>query len=89
NQSVDSSLIKTLSNDLNTSNTITILRKFYKEHNVIALAHGMDFLGLLRQELVKEKECPLFIGKIHFNLQFIDQCIAERLVLIHNKEWAA
>ncbi|OPB31876.1 cysteine--tRNA ligase [Bartonella sp. AR 15-3] len=88
-QSVDSSLIKTLSNDLNTWNTITILRKFYKKHNVVALARGMDFLGLLRQEFIKEKECPLFISKMHFDLQFIDQRIAERLCLIHNKEWAA
>ncbi|MBA9082486.1 cysteinyl-tRNA synthetase [Bartonella chomelii] len=89
NESIDESLINTLSDDLNTSNAFTILRKFYKEGNAIALARGMDLFGLLRQEWVQEIECPLFVRKTYLDLKFIDQRIAERLRLIHNKEWEA
>ncbi|MCZ2203805.1 cysteine--tRNA ligase [Bartonella sp. A05] len=86
---IDNSLINTLSDDLNTSNYITILRKFYKDGNAVVLLHGMDLLGLLRREWIKERECPLFVRTLPLDSQFIDQCISERLRLICKKEWAA
>ncbi|KEG19991.1 cysteine--tRNA ligase [Bartonella bacilliformis] len=86
---IDASLISTLSDDLNTPNSFTLLRKFYKENNAVALVQGMDLFGLLRQEWVKEVECPLFVKKIDLDSKFIDQRIAERLFFIQNKEWAA
>ncbi|MCZ2328541.1 cysteine--tRNA ligase [Bartonella sp. F02] len=89
NESIDTALISALSDDLNTSNAFMILRKFYKEGNASALAHGMDLLGLLRCEWVKRSECPLFIKKASFDSEFINQRITERLLFIRNKEWEA
>ncbi|WP_336279028.1 cysteine--tRNA ligase [Bartonella sp. CB175] len=89
NESLDASFIKALSDDLNTPNALALLRKFYKAGNSVSLANGMNLLGLLRQEWVKEVKCPLFVKKISLDAQFIDQRIAERLRLIHNKEWTA
>ncbi|WP_455475645.1 cysteine--tRNA ligase [Bartonella sp. B17] len=89
NEVIDNFLVNTLSDDLNTPNALTLLRRFYKVGNAVALANGMNLLGLLRREWVKEAECPLFIRKISLDAKFIDQRIAERLLLIHNKEWVA
>ncbi|BBL53563.1 cysteine--tRNA ligase [Bartonella quintana] len=89
NEALDDSVIDALSDDLNTPKALTLLRKFYKAGNATALANGMNLFGLLRQEWVQEVECPLFMRKISLNSKFIDQRIAERLRLIHNKEWAA
>ncbi|EJF75210.1 cysteine--tRNA ligase [Bartonella alsatica] len=88
-EALDESFIDTLSDDLNTASALTLLRQFYKAGRAAALANGMNLLGLLRQEWVKEVECPLFMCKTSLDEKFIDQCIAERLRLIHNKEWAA
>ncbi|WP_208431385.1 cysteine--tRNA ligase [Bartonella doshiae] len=89
NEVVDDSLINALSDDLNTPKALTLLRKFYKAGDAVALANGMDLLGFLRQEWVKEVKCPLFMKKATLDAKFIDQRIAERLRLIHNKEWVA
>ncbi|WP_336276283.1 cysteine--tRNA ligase [Bartonella sp. CB178] len=86
---IDNFFVSTLSDDLNTPNAIAVLRKFYKEGNTAALASGMSLLGLLRQEWVKELECPLFMKKTSLDKKNIDRRIAERLQFIHNKEWAA
>ncbi|AGF74326.1 cysteinyl-tRNA synthetase [Bartonella australis AUST/NH1] len=88
-ESVEGSLIAALSDDLNTPNALTILRKFYKEGNAVALAKGMDLFGLLQREWVTRPECPLFATGVALDAQLIDQRIAERLLLIHNKKWAA
>ncbi|WP_455478479.1 cysteine--tRNA ligase [Bartonella sp. B10] len=88
-ESLSDSVIDALSDDLNTPNAITLLRQFYKEENAVALASGMNLFGLLQKEWVKRVECPLFTKKISLDLKFIDQRIAERLQLIHNKEWVA
>ncbi len=88
-ESIDESLLNALSDDLNTPSAFTLLRKFYKAGNAIALANGMNLFGLLRQEWISDLECPLFIRKTSLDEKFIDQRIAERLQLIHNKEWAA
>lgn len=89
NEAIDDTLIDALSDDLNTPKAFTLLRKFYKAEDTLALAHGMNILGLLRQEWIKEIDCPLFIKKTSLDSKFIDQRIAERLRLIHNKEWEA
>ncbi|WP_455482391.1 cysteine--tRNA ligase [Bartonella sp. B35(2025)] len=89
NKVFDNSLINALSDDLNTPNAITFLRQFYKEGDAIALANGMNLLGLLRKEWVRKTECPLFMEKPSLDSKFIDQRIVERLQLIHNKEWEA
>ncbi|MGF7156741.1 cysteine--tRNA ligase [Bartonella heixiaziensis] len=89
NEVLDNSLVDTLSDDLNTPSALALMRKFYKAGNVVALANGMNLLGLLRQEWIRERKCPLFMRKTSLDSKFIDQCIAERLRLIHNKEWAA
>ncbi|WP_142416331.1 cysteine--tRNA ligase [Bartonella massiliensis] len=89
NEAIDDTLIDALSDDLNTPKALTLLRKFYKAGDTLALAHGMNLLGLLQQEWIKEIDCPLFIKKTSLDLKFIDQRIAERLRLIHNKEWEA
>ncbi|WP_017196336.1 cysteine--tRNA ligase [Bartonella birtlesii] len=89
NESIDESLLNALSDDLNTPSAFTLLRKFYKAGNAIALANGMNLFGLLRQEWISDLECPLFIKKTSLDKKIIDQRIAERLQLIHNKEWAA
>ncbi|WP_332066092.1 cysteine--tRNA ligase [Bartonella sp. CB189] len=85
----DNSFIKALSNDLNTPNTISLLRKFYKGGDALALLNGMKLLGLLREEWIKEVKCPLFIKKALLDTKFIDQRIFERLQLIRNREWTA
>ncbi|GAA5103773.1 cysteine--tRNA ligase [Bartonella jaculi] len=86
---LDDSLINTLSDDLNTPSAIALLRKFYKAENAVALANGMYLFGLLRQDWIRDIECPLFMKKTSLDSKFIEQRIAERLQLIHNKEWAA
>ncbi|MBB5073599.1 cysteinyl-tRNA synthetase [Bartonella callosciuri] len=86
---MNNSLINALSDDLNTPKAVTLLRKFYKAGNVVALANGMRLLGLLRQEWIRDVDCPLFIRKAPLDSKFVNQRIAERLRLIHNKEWAA
>lgn len=89
NEVVDESLISALSDDLNTPNAFALLRKFYKTGDTVALANGMSLFGLLHQEWIIDVECPLFMRQISLDAKFIDQRIAERLRLIHNKEWAA
>ncbi|GAA5093914.1 cysteine--tRNA ligase [Bartonella acomydis] len=89
NEVVEDSLINALSDDLNTPSAFALLRKFYKIGDAVALANGMNLFGLLRQKWIKDVECPLFIRNAPLNAKFIDQRIAERLHLIHNKEWAA
>ncbi|WP_019220483.1 cysteine--tRNA ligase [Bartonella senegalensis] len=89
NEVIDDSLINALSDDLNTPKALTLLRKFYKQGNVVALANGMNLFGLLRREWVRDGGCPLFMRKTALDAKFIDQRIAERLQLIHNKEWTA
>ncbi|ATP12125.1 cysteine--tRNA ligase [Bartonella henselae] len=89
NEVIDDSLINALSDDLNTPKALTLLRKFYKRGNAVSLASGMNFFGLLRQEWVRDGKCPLFMRKTSLDEKFIDQRIAERLRLIHNKEWTA
>ncbi|WP_336288032.1 cysteine--tRNA ligase [Bartonella sp. CB60] len=89
NEVLEDSLISILSDDLNTPNAIAVLRKFYKSGNAVALANGMNLFGLLRQEWVREVKCPLFMRKTSLDSKFIDRRIAERLRLIHNKEWTA
>ncbi|VEJ45145.1 cysteine--tRNA ligase [Bartonella vinsonii] len=89
NEILDDSLINVLSDDLNTPNAFALLRQFYKRSDAVALANGMNLFGLLRQEWVRDGECPLFMRKASLDSKFIDQRIAERSRLIHNKEWAA
>ncbi|WP_273759549.1 cysteine--tRNA ligase [Bartonella sp. ML70XJBT.G] len=89
NEVVDDSLISVLSDDLNTPNAFALLRKFYKTGDSVALANGMNLLGLLYQEWITDVQCPLFMKKASLDVKFIDQRIAERLRLIHNKEWGA
>ncbi|WP_455474506.1 cysteine--tRNA ligase [Bartonella sp. B30(2025)] len=89
NEILDDTFINALSDDLNTPSALTLLRKFYKTSNAVALANGMNLLGLLREEWVIGLECPLFMKKISLDPKFIDQRIAERMKLIHNKEWTA
>ncbi|UNE55490.1 cysteine--tRNA ligase [Bartonella machadoae] len=86
---LDDSLINTLSDDLNTPNAFALLRQFYKTGNAVALANAMRLFGLLCQEWVMDAECPLFMKKTRLDSKFIEQRIAERLQLIHNKEWTA
>ncbi|WP_019219688.1 cysteine--tRNA ligase [Bartonella florencae] len=89
NETVENSLINALSDDLNTPSAFAFLRKFYKTGDAVALANGMRLFGLLRQEWVRDRECPLFMRKASLDAKFINQRIAERLQFIHNKEWAA
>lgn len=89
NEAIEDTLIDALSDDLNTPKALTLLRKFYKAGDALALFNGMNLLGLLRQEWIKEIDCPLFIKNTPLDSKFIDQRIAERLRLIHNKEWGA
>ncbi|WP_273720546.1 MULTISPECIES: cysteine--tRNA ligase [unclassified Bartonella] len=89
NEMVDDSLISALSDDLNTPNAFALLRKFYKTGDSVALSNGMNLFGLLHQEWITDVQCPLFVKKASLDVKFIDQCIAERLRLIHNKEWGA
>ncbi|WP_455466571.1 cysteine--tRNA ligase [Bartonella sp. B39] len=89
NEALDDSLINVLSDDLNTPNAFALLRKFYKTGDAVALANGMNLFGLLYREWVRDGECPLFMRKASLDSKFIDQRIAERSRLIHNKEWAA
>ncbi|EJF98741.1 cysteinyl-tRNA synthetase [Bartonella vinsonii subsp. arupensis Pm136co] len=89
NEALDASLINALSDDLNTPNAFALLRQFYKRGDAVTLANGMSLFGLLRPEWVRDVECPLFMKKTSLDEKFIDQRIAERLQLIHNKEWAA
>ncbi|WP_336294108.1 cysteine--tRNA ligase [Bartonella sp. CB169] len=89
NEACDDSLIKALSDDLNTPNAFALLRKFYKIGDAVSLANGMGLFGLLRQEWIREADCPLFMKQVPLDSKFIDQCVAERLRLIDNKEWAA
>ncbi|MET3589459.1 cysteinyl-tRNA synthetase [Bartonella silvatica] len=88
-EALDTTLIDALSDDLNTPNAFTFLRKFYKIGDAVALANGMSLLGLLRQEWIREVDCPLFTKKTSLDSKFIKQRIVERLRHIHNKEWAA
>ncbi|WP_455477430.1 cysteine--tRNA ligase [Bartonella sp. B41] len=89
NEVLDDSFIKALCDDLNTPNVFTFLRQFYKAGNTVALANGMNLLGLLRQDWIKEEECSLFVKKNSLDQKFIYKRIAERLRFIHNKEWEA
>ncbi|WP_455479764.1 cysteine--tRNA ligase [Bartonella sp. B23] len=89
NEAFDDSLINALSDDLNTPNAFALLRNFYKTGDAVALANGMNLFGLLCREWVRDEECPLFMRKASLDSKFIDQRIAERSQLIHNKEWAA
>ncbi|GAA4659759.1 cysteine--tRNA ligase [Bartonella pachyuromydis] len=89
NEVVDDTLISALSDDLNTPNAFALLRKFYKTGDIVSLANGMNLFGLLHQEWVGDVECPLFTRQASLDTKFIDLRIAERLRLIHNKEWEA
>lgn len=89
NETIDNSLVDVLSDDLNTPKAFVLLRKFYKIGNVVALANGMRLLGLFRQEWILDVNCPLFMRKSSLDPKIIGQRIAERMRLIHNKEWAA
>ncbi|MBX4336058.1 cysteine--tRNA ligase [Bartonella raoultii] len=86
---LDAALMNALSDDLNTPSAFALLRKFYKAGNAVALAKGMGLLGLLKQEWIQDRECPLFTRKTSLDSKFIDQRIVERLHLIHNREWDA
>ncbi|WP_019223339.1 cysteine--tRNA ligase [Bartonella rattaustraliani] len=88
-ETMNNLLVEALSDDLNTPKVLTLLRKFYKAGNVVALKNGMHLLGLLYQEWISDRNCPLFTRKASLDSKFIDQRIAERLRLIHNKEWVA
>ncbi|MET3560210.1 cysteinyl-tRNA synthetase [Bartonella japonica] len=89
NETIDNYLVDILSDDLNTPKVFALLRKFYKTGNVVSLANGMCLLGLFCQEWIRDVNCPLFMRKSSLDPKIIDQRIAERMRLIHNKEWAA
>ena len=86
--SADNDMIEALSDDLNTWNAITALRRFYKERDAKALSEGMALLGLLRQDLIDDQENPLFYRKAELSDDEIQKQIALRLEAIGEKNWA-
>ncbi|EJF90645.1 cysteine--tRNA ligase [Bartonella tamiae] len=81
-------IIQALSEDLNTSQAITFLRQYYKQGDAQALGDGLRLIGLLHEDWVKIKECPLFKKDIELDTDYISQKIAQRLDFIRDKQWA-
>ncbi|RCL03093.1 MAG: cysteinyl-tRNA synthetase [Candidatus Tokpelaia sp. JSC189] len=80
-------IVEALADDLNTSNAITVLRRFYKNRDARALGKGMALMGFPTQALVFEKDNPLFVRKAAISEAEINTCIRERLVAIAVKDW--
>lgn len=82
----ESPVIDALSDDLNTPNTLTVLRRHYKEGDARSLGAGMALMGLINDKVLQ-----------HFNMDntnvagldeaFINQRIKDRLQYIIERNW--
>lgn len=85
---IEQEFIDVLGEDLNCWSAITLLRQYYKKQDAEALGHGMELLGVLHKDWIKNKDCPIFKSQINVDEAFIEKKIAERLQFIHQKNWA-
>lgn len=83
----DNTIVEALADDLNTSNAITVLRRFYKNRDARALGEGMALMGLVNQAFVFDRDNPLFTRKAAISEAEIDARIEERLAAITAKDW--
>lgn len=84
----DAPVVEALADDLNISNAITVLRRFYKSRDARALGKGMALMGLVNPQFILEQDNPLFARKAAISDAEIDARIAERLTAITAKDWA-
>lgn len=77
-----------LGEDLNSPKAITLLRQAYKRGDVKALIAGISLLGLADESFLTLNH-PIFAPESGVDEKYINACIAERLTLIHNKNWVA
>lgn len=85
----DQAVLEALSDDLNTWNAITHLRRFYKAGDAQALGEGMSLMGLIVPDLISDKASSLFVKKTALSSSQIETLIKERLQKITEQDWAA
>lgn len=81
-------VVEALSDDLNTWNAITALRRAYKEQDARALGEGMLLLGLLDRFFLDEDGVLLFDRAADVDQSLVETSIAQRLAFIAAKNWA-
>lgn len=84
---IDQKFIDVLGEDLNCWSAITLLRQYYKRQDAESLGQGMELLGILNEEWIKNQDCPLFNHHVDVDEAMIKEKIAERLELINQKNW--
>ena len=85
---IEQEFIDVLGEDLNCWSAITLLRQYYKKQDAEALGQGMELLGVLHEDWIKNKDCPIFKSRVNVDETFVEKKIAERLQFIHQKNWA-
>jgi len=82
----ESAVIETLSDDLNTPNALTLIRRYYKEGDAQALGSGMALLGLVNDKLLQYFKTAK-TKMVGVDETFINQKIKDRLQFIAERNW--
>jgi len=80
-------VVNALTDDLNTWNAITVLRRFYKERDAQALGEGMALTGLVNTVFIEQADHPLFVREAAIPETEILARIDERLNAIAAQDW--